>query len=158
MQTAPLCQPSLTCTRLLFTQVCYCPTLIYSTRASVHCNTAVGNMPFSLLRGALQNRLTAGLCHCKYTWEDLVFIQVGSEPTTSALQHSCWQHAIFTTQRCSAKQTDSRLVSLQIHLGRFGHFALSSAALHWCLVTAHRRKPTSKVPADEVGKDLQAWL
>ncbi len=34
-----------------------------------------------LLRAALENRLTAGLCHCNYTYADLLFIQVGSEPT-----------------------------------------------------------------------------
>ncbi len=35
-----------------------------------------------LLSVALQNRLTAGLCDCNYTYGDLLFIQVCSDPKT----------------------------------------------------------------------------
>ena len=38
-------------------------------------------MHFPLFSAALQNRLTAGLCHCNHTYVDLRFIQVWIEPT-----------------------------------------------------------------------------
>ncbi len=38
-------------------------------------------MHFPLFSAALQNRLTAGLCHWNCTYEDLPFIQVCSDPT-----------------------------------------------------------------------------
>ncbi len=37
-------------------------------------------MSLPLSSAALQNRLTAGLCHCVYTYEDLLFTQVCSDP------------------------------------------------------------------------------
>ncbi len=46
----------------------------------MHCNTGLGKMHAPLFSGALQNRLTAGLCECSYTSEDLLFIQVCSGP------------------------------------------------------------------------------
>jgi len=45
------------------------------------CSTGLGNMYCPLFKAALQNRLTPGLCHCNYTYGDLLFIQVCSEPT-----------------------------------------------------------------------------
>ncbi len=44
--------------------------------------TNQGKMHFPLLRNALQNRLTACLCHCNYTYVDLVFMQVCSDATS----------------------------------------------------------------------------
>ena len=38
-------------------------------------------MLFPLLSAALQNSLTAALCQCNYTYEDLLIIQVCSDPT-----------------------------------------------------------------------------
>ena len=76
-------------------------------------------MHFPLLTDAVQNRLAAGLCQCKYTYEDLLFIQVCGAPKTNALQHCSGQDAFPTAQCCSAEQADSRLVPWQIHLCRF---------------------------------------
>ena len=59
---------------LLFIQVCSDPTQGFSS-------TAQGNMQPPLFSAALQNRLTACLCHHRHTCEDLLFIQVGSDPT-----------------------------------------------------------------------------
>ena len=38
------------------------------------CSAALGKIASLLFSYALQNRLTARLCHCKYTYEDLDFI------------------------------------------------------------------------------------
>jgi len=38
-------------------------------------------MQYPLISAALQDWLAAGLYHCKYTYEDLLFIQVCSDPT-----------------------------------------------------------------------------
>ncbi len=46
----------------------------------MQCTTAFGEMHSPLLSAALENRLTAALCHCNYTHEDLLFIQVCSDP------------------------------------------------------------------------------
>ncbi len=46
-----------------------------------HCSTAKGKIPSLLFSAALQNRLTAALCHCNYTYGDLLFIQVCSDAT-----------------------------------------------------------------------------
>ena len=60
--------------RPLFVQVCSDPT-------AVQCNTVQGKMQCLQLRGALQDRLAAGLYHCNNTCEDLMFVQVCSDPT-----------------------------------------------------------------------------
>ena len=59
---------------LLFIQVGSEPT-------KMHCTTGLGNLHSPLFNSAMQNRLTAGLCHCNCTYGDLLFIQVCSEPT-----------------------------------------------------------------------------
>ena len=46
----------------------------------MHCSTVLGRMHSPLTSAAVQNRLPAGLCHCKYTYEDLLFIQLCSDP------------------------------------------------------------------------------
>ncbi len=51
------------------------------TRHKIQCSTGQGRMQSPLCSAALQNRLTAGLCHCIYTYGDLVFIQLFSEIT-----------------------------------------------------------------------------
>ncbi len=71
-----------------------------------------------LLSAALQDRLAAGLYHCNYTHEDLLFIQVCSDPTPvhcNFVQGKLQSPA----QCCSARQACSRLVSLQSHPRRF---------------------------------------
>ncbi len=45
------------------------------------CHGAVSINWIPLLCAAVQNRLTAGLCRCNYTYEDLLFIQMSSDPT-----------------------------------------------------------------------------
>ena len=59
---------------LLSIQVCGEPT-------PMHCSTGQGKVHLPLFSAALQNRLTAGLCHCNHTYGDLLSIQVCSEPT-----------------------------------------------------------------------------
>ena len=83
------------------------------------CSTVQGKMQSPLLSAALQTKLTAGLCHCKYTYGYLLLIQVCSEHFTKAMQHCSRQNAVPTAQCCSANPADSRLVSLQIHLWIF---------------------------------------
>ena len=67
----------------------------------------------------LQNRLTAGLCCCKYTYGDLLFPQVCSGPTPVQCQSAFGKAQLPLAHCCCAKQADSRLVLLQIHLWRF---------------------------------------
>ncbi|DBB02766.1 TPA: hypothetical protein ACH3X1_013603 [Trebouxia sp. C0004] len=54
---------------------------VYRDRTSRHCSTAHGRMHFSLVSVVVQNRMTSGLYHCKYTFEDLLFIRLCSDPT-----------------------------------------------------------------------------
>ena len=62
-----LCQCNYTCGDLLFIQLCSDPTpMLFST--------ALGKTHFSLLSAALQNRLTAGLYQCHFTYEGLLFV------------------------------------------------------------------------------------
>ncbi len=51
------------------------------TQHQRHCNTAFCKWQSPLLSAALQDRLAAGLYHCNYIYEDLLFIQVCSDPT-----------------------------------------------------------------------------
>ncbi len=46
-----------------------------------HCSTGQGKMAPLLFSAALQNRLTAALCHCNYTYGDCLSIQVCSDAT-----------------------------------------------------------------------------
>ena len=54
---------------------------VCSEQTEMHCSTGLGKMRCTLFSGALQNRLTSGLCHCNYTYGDLLIMQVCSEPT-----------------------------------------------------------------------------
>ena len=71
-----------------------------------------------LLSAAVQNRLTAGLCHCKYTYGQLLFRQVCSSPTAVQCHPAFGKMQLPPARCCCAKQADSRLVPLQIHLWR----------------------------------------
>ncbi len=62
-------QFALTYEDLLFMQVCSDP-------RSINCNSGFGRMHFSLFSAAVQNRLPAGVCPCKCTYEDLLYIQM----------------------------------------------------------------------------------
>ena len=46
----------------------------------MHYNIGFEKMSSPLFSAALQNRLAAGFCHCIYTFEGLLCIQVGSDP------------------------------------------------------------------------------
>ena len=72
-----------------------------------------------LLSAAVQNRLIAGLCCCKYTYGDLLLTQVCSGPTPVQCQSAFGKAQLPLAHCCCAKQADSRLVLLQIHLWRF---------------------------------------
>ena len=67
----------------------------------------------------VQNRLTAGLCCCKYTYGDLLLTQVCSGPTPVQCHTAFGKAQLPLAHCCCAKQADSRLVLLQIHLWRF---------------------------------------
>ena len=92
---------------------------------TVHCCTDHGKMRSPLLSAALQNRLAAAWCHCKYTYRHLLFIPVCSDPHP---------------KRCSTAQSKlhSPLLSaaLQIRL---------SAASTGCMLTG--RNATTSAPA-----------
>jgi len=45
----------------------------------MHCCTDQGKTASLLFSGALQTSLTACLCHCNYTYGDVLFIQVCSD-------------------------------------------------------------------------------
>ena len=72
-----------------------------------------------LFSAVLQNRITACLCHCTYTYGDLLFIQVCSEP---APMHSISVQGKMYSPLFSAA-VQNRLtagsVFLQLHLWRF---------------------------------------
>ena len=71
-----------------------------------------------LLGAAVQNRLTAGLCHCNYTYGDWLFRQVCSGPTAEQCHTAFGKVQLPPARCCGAKQADSRLVPLQLHLWR----------------------------------------
>jgi len=60
-----------------------CESLIFRRGGSdpppMHCNTGLGKMRSPQLRAALQNNLTAALCHWDQFFEHLLFIQVCSQ-------------------------------------------------------------------------------
>ena len=45
----------------------------------MHCRSVQGTMQAPLFSAAVQNRFTAGLCHCNHTCGDLLFIQLCSD-------------------------------------------------------------------------------
>jgi len=45
----------------------------------MHCRTGQGKIASLLFSAALQTSLIAALCHCSYTYGDLLFIQVCSD-------------------------------------------------------------------------------
>ncbi len=59
----------------MFIQMCSDPT-------PMHCWTSQGKVHSLLFSAPLQNRLTAGLCHCNDTYGHLLFKKVCSDPTT----------------------------------------------------------------------------
>ncbi len=100
----------------------------------MHCSTAQGRSASPLISAALQNRLTACLCHCNHTYGDC---DTGLQCcNTNALHHWSGQNSFPTVQCCSAYHADSRPVSLQIHLWRFAlntgvQCCNTNALQHW---------------------------
>ena len=93
--------------------------MVCGVSSPMHSSTGQNKRLSSLPGVALQNRLTALQC--------LI---------TNALQHWSKQNAFLAAQTCSAKQADSRLVSLQIDLWVFAqHTCLqcltTNALQHW---------------------------
>ena len=60
---------------------CTVYTSISSSATPKHCSTGQGRSAPLLFSAALPNRLTARLCHCNYTYLDLLFTQVCSDAT-----------------------------------------------------------------------------
>ena len=90
----------------------------------MHCSTCLGKMHFPLSTAALQNRLTTGLCHCNYTYEDLLLMQVCSDPppmhcsTCLGKMHSTLSSAALqnrlTTGLCHCNYTYEDLLLIQV--------------------------------------------
>ncbi|DBB03040.1 TPA: hypothetical protein ACH3X1_000018 [Trebouxia sp. C0004] len=104
----------------------------------VQCSTFKGKIQSPLLSAAVQSRLTAGLCHCNHTYEDLLIIQVCSDPPPmhgSSFQCKM-QSPIFsavlqdrlTAGLCSWDHTYGRLLHCSTFKGKI-HSPLLSAAL-----------------------------
>ncbi len=53
-----------------------CSSQVCSEPAQMYCSTGLGKIHSPLFSRALQNRLTAGLCHCNSTCGDLLFTGV----------------------------------------------------------------------------------
>ncbi len=109
--TAGLCHCKNTFGDLLSMQVC-------SDTTPMQCSTGQGKKHFPLFSSALQNRLTAGLCHCNHTYGDSLSTQVCSDPTPMDCSTGQGKMYFPPGQCCSARQADSRFVSLQSHLWR----------------------------------------
>ncbi len=88
------------------------------------CNTGFGIIASPLLSAALQNRLAAGFCKYKYTYEDFLFTAVCSNPppgTAALIGAKCFPHCsvlLCTTgwqQACvSADTFYEDVVSIQV--------------------------------------------
>ena len=86
-----------------------------------------------LLSAAVQNRLTAGLWHCKHTYGDLLLVQVCSGPTQVQCHTAFGKMQLPLAQCCCAKRADSSVVLLQKHLWRFEYRC--AVAQHQCSAT-----------------------
>ena len=109
----------------------------------MHCSTGQGKTRTPLFSAAVRIRLTAALRHCKYTYGDLLFIQLYSDATRmhcSTGLHWCFitvqlyeeqlSLGVFAvTQGCC--QPDSHSSTEQWG----AYFALTSAAVHSCCIT-----------------------
>ncbi len=88
------------------------------------CSVAQGKIHSPLFSAALQIRLTAGVCHWKYTNEDLLFVQVSIDPTPMHCNTAfCKMHApLFsaavqnrlTAGLCDCKYTYEGLLFMQV--------------------------------------------
>ncbi len=110
---------------LLFIQVC-------SDATPKHCSTGQGRIASSLFCAALQNSLTAALCHCsytfrsqqaqghcKYTFADLLFMQVCSDATPKHCSTGQGRIASPLFSAALQNRLKAGTVSLQLHLCTF---------------------------------------
>ena len=111
-----------------------------------------------LLSAAVQNRLTAGLCHCKYTYGYLLSIQVCSGPTAVQGHTAFGKVQLPPAQCCCAKQADSRLVPLQIHLWIFSFNTGCAVAQQQCSATLLLAKCNCPLLSAAVQNRLTAGL
>ena len=77
--------PGVLCKTLLKAGMCLCNCTrgaVQATLTPVHCSFVYA----SLLRVAMQNRLTAGMCFCRAPVEICILHTYASDPDTSALQ------------------------------------------------------------------------
>ena len=111
--TAGLCHCKYTYGDLLSRQVC----AVAQQQCSATLLLAKCSCP--LLSAAVQSRLTAGLYHCKYIYGYFILIQVCTGRTAVQGHTAFGKVQLPPAQRCCAKQADSRLVPLQMHLWRF---------------------------------------
>jgi len=85
----------------------------------VHCNTVQVIIQSPLLSAALQDTLTAGFDHCNDTYEDLLFIQVCSDPTPVQCNTVVGKmlHPVLTAAQ--QHRLTAGTVSMHLHLWRF---------------------------------------
>ena len=74
----------------------------------MHCSTGQCKIASPLFFAALQTRLTAALCHCKYTYADLLFRQVCGDSTPMHCSTGLDKISSPTVMCCSAKKAHSR--------------------------------------------------
>ena len=90
----------------------------------MHCSTGHGRTASLLFSAALQNRLTARLCHCNYTYGDLLFIQVCSDATQMHYSTGQGRTAGLLFNAAVQKHVHSSLVPLQLQLWRLALHAI----------------------------------
>ena len=88
----------------------------------------MGKLHYPLFSFALQKRLTAGLSHCNYTYGDLLFTQVCSDPAAMHCSTGQGQTAFPTAQYCYAK-TGSQQAWVTATT------PMEICCSHWCVVT-----------------------
>ncbi len=85
----------------------------------MHCSTGLSKMHSLLLSVALQNGLTAGLCHGSYTCGDLLLIQVCNEAAEMhCITGLSKSHSLLCSGALENRLTTGT-VSLPSHLWRF---------------------------------------
>ena len=102
------------CTATLILAKCtpHCSVLLCKTGWQQPCVTAIAPMKIHCAYSCAMHpppRLAAALCHCNYTYEDLLFIQVCKNPPPMHC-NTDFGNALHTAQCCSAKQAHSSIV------------------------------------------------
>ena len=115
----------------------------------MHCSTGQGKLDSPLFSAALQNSLTADLCHCNYTYGDLLFIQMCNDTTamhcntgqgkvdsplfSAALRNSCILGLIVATDGAFLLTPPGATCLASIMAELACHF-LANTALHQILI------------------------